>query len=135
MASSRARTSASRCRCVWEATIVRGSNRRRRPMPPDGSSFRAWRAGVALLGTLALAGCTSLMSNQRPPTPPPQVNPATTSSAVLNEYLMLLQRLVQGRPSEQAEIVAAAQRDYDTAPTPSHMLKLALILGTPGHPA
>ena len=104
-------------------------------MPPDGSSFRAWRAGVALLGTLALAGCTSLMSNQRPPTPPPQVNPATTSSAVLNEYLMLLQRLVQGRPSEQAEIVAAAQRDYDTAPTPSHMLKLALILATPGHPA
>jgi hypothetical protein len=75
------------------------------------------------------------MSSQRPPTPPPEVNPAATSSAVLNEYLMLLQKLVQGRPSEQAEIVAAAQRDYDTAPTPSHTLKLALILATPGHPA
>jgi len=54
---------------------------------------------------------------------------------VLNEYLLLLQRLVQGQPSEQAELVASAQRDYDTAPTPSHTLKLALVLGTPGHPA
>jgi hypothetical protein len=119
-------------------------------MPPEGSRFRAWRtwaarerprtrawagSAAALLGTLVLAGCTSLMSSQRPPTPPPVVNPAATSSAVLNEYLLLLQKLVQGPPSEQAEIVAAAQRDYGTAPTPSHTLKLALILGTPGHPA
>ena len=119
-------------------------------MPPDRSSDRAWRVctsrerrlrracggnAVALLGTLVLAGCTSLMSNQGPPSPPPVVNPAATSSAVLNEYLMLLQKLVQGPPSTQAEIVAAAQRDYDIAPTPSHTLKLALILGTPGHPA
>ena len=36
---------------------------------------------------------------------------------------------------EQAEIFATAQHDYDVAPTPSHQLKLALILGTPGHPA
>jgi hypothetical protein len=119
-------------------------------MPPDQISCRAWRAhaarehrrrhacggrAAALLGTLVLAGCTSLMSNQRPPTPPPVVNPTATSAAVLNEYLMLLQKLVQGPPAEQAEIVAAAQRDYDTAPTPSHTLKLALMLGTPGHPA
>jgi hypothetical protein len=119
-------------------------------MPPDRSSYRAWRvwasrerrprracggSAVALLATLVLAGCASLMSSQRPPSPPPVVNPSATSSAVLNDYLMLLQKLVQGPPSEQAEIVAAAQRDYDTAPTPSHTLKLALVLGTPGHPA
>lgn len=118
-------------------------------MPPDRSSERAWRvcasgerrrrracgSAVALLGTLVLAGCASLMSSQRPPTPPPVVNPTATSSDVLNDYLLLLQKLVQGPPSEQAEIVAAAQRDYGTAPTPSHTLRLALILGTPGHPA
>jgi hypothetical protein len=63
------------------------------------------------------------------------VNPSATSSTVLNEDLLLLQKLVQGQPAEQAEIVASAQREYDTAPTPSHTLKLALILGTPGHPA
>jgi hypothetical protein len=119
-------------------------------MPRDLSCCRPWRvspcheprarrsgggSAAVLIGTLVLTGCTSLMSNQGPPSPPPVVNPAATSSAVLNEYLMLLQKLVQGPPSTQAEIVAAAQRDYDTAPTPSHTLKLALILGTPGHPA
>ena len=80
-------------------------------------------------------GCTGLMSNQRPPAPPPVVNPTATSSAVLNEDLLLLQKLVQAPPAEQAEIMTKAQHDYDTAPTPSHTLKLALILGTPGHPA
>jgi hypothetical protein len=91
---------------------------------------------AALLAALLLLGaCTSLTSGQRPPTPPPMVNPSATSSTVLNEDLLLLQKLVQGHPSEQAEIIASAQREYDTAPTPSHTLKLALILGTPGHPA
>jgi hypothetical protein len=85
---------------------------------------------------LLLSGCTaSFISGQHPPAPPPVVSPSATSSTVLNEYLLLLQRLVQGPPAEQAEIVASAQRDYDTAPTPSHTLKLALVLGTPGHPA
>jgi hypothetical protein len=93
------------------------------------------RGAAVLLATLTLAGCTEFMSGQRPPAPPPVVSPSATSSTVLNEYLLLLQRLVQGPPSEQAEIVAAAQRDYGTAPTPSHTLKLALILATPGHPA
>jgi hypothetical protein len=85
---------------------------------------------------LLLSACTAgFMSGQHPPAPPPVVSPSATSSTVLNEYLLLLQRLVQAPPAEQAEIVASAQRDYDTAPTPSHTLKLALVLGTPGHPA
>ena len=75
------------------------------------------------------------MAGPRPQSPPPIINPTATSSTVLNEDLLLLQKLVQGKPSEQAEIFANAQRDYDMAPTPSHTLKLALILGTPGHPA
>ena len=101
---------------------------------PVACCARGGRAAL-LLGTLVLSGCASLMSNQRPPSPPPVVNPSATSSAVLNEDLLLLQKLVQAPPAEQAEIVASVQRDYDTAPTPSHTLKLALILSTPGHPA
>ncbi len=94
------------------------------------------RSGALALAALLLGGCTAgFMSGQRPPAPPPVVNPTATSSTVLNEDLLLLQKLVQGPPSEQAEIVANAQRDYDMAPTPSHTLKLALVLGTPGHPA
>ena len=54
---------------------------------------------------------------------------------MLAGYLRLLQKLVTGPPAEQAEILASAQHDYDAAPTPSHQLKLALVLGTPGHPA
>jgi len=91
-------------------------------------------AAGGVLVALVAAGC-SLGPGQRAPSPAPVVNAATTGSIVLSEYLQLLQRLVQGRPSEQAEIVTNAQREYDTAPTPSRELKLALILGTPGHPA
>ena len=91
-------------------------------------------AAGGVLVALVASGCT-VGPGQRVPSPAPVVNSAAASSTALSEYLQLLQRLVQGRPSEQAEIVANAQREYDTAPTPSRELKLALILGTPGHPA
>jgi hypothetical protein len=92
------------------------------------------RPGAALGVALVLAGCTSL-AGQHAPAPAPVVNPQSTSSALLAGYLELLQKLVTGPAAEQAEIVASAQHDYDIAPTPSHQLKLALILATPGHPA
>jgi len=91
-------------------------------------------AAGGVLVALVASGCT-LVPGQRAPAPAPVVNSAAASSTALSEYLQLLQRLVQGRPSEQAEIVANAQREYGTAPTPSRELRLALILGTPGHPA
>jgi len=101
-----------------------------RGRPRDAVSG-ALAAGALVL--LATAGCTS-MYGQRPPPPPPEVNPAVAGSTVLSDYLQTLQKLVQGPPAEQAEILASAQHDYDSAPTPSHQLKLALVLATPGHP-
>jgi hypothetical protein len=102
--------------------------------PPE---HRHGRLLGALL-TLALAGChgglSLLSSDHAKPAPPPPLT-ASTSSLVLSDYLLLLQRLVQGTASEQAEIVARAQNEYDTAPTPSRELRLALVLSTPGHPA
>jgi hypothetical protein len=105
-------------------------------MPPEHTrparlSATLGSAGGVLVALVA-AGCT-VGPGQRAPSAAPAVNTAVASSTVLNEYLLLLQRLVQGPPAEQAEIVAKAQREYDTAPTPSRELKLALILGTPGH--
>jgi hypothetical protein len=100
--------------------------------PPCPGASRGTAAGGVLMALLA-CGCT--LGPHRAPSPAPVVNAAVASSTVLNEYLLLLQRLAQGKPAEQAEIVASAQRDYDIAPTPSRELKLALILGTPGHPA
>jgi hypothetical protein len=90
---------------------------------------------AALALTAALLGGCAGFGTQRAPTPAPVVNPQATSSALLAGYLEMLQKLVSGPAAEQAEILASAQHDYDIAPTPSHELKLALILGTPGHPA
>jgi hypothetical protein len=103
-------------------------------MPHNGFLARGGRlacTGAVLLAAL-LAGCP--MGGQRAQPPAPVVNPASATSAMLGDYLMLLQKLVSAPPAQQAEIVASAQHDYDGAPTPSHELKLALILGTQGHP-
>jgi hypothetical protein len=103
-------------------------------MRHNGRPQRGGRAArtVSALLAAALAGCN--MGGQRPEPPAPVVNPASATSAMLADYLTLLQKLVSAPPAQQAEIVAAAQHDYDIAPTPSHELKLALILGTQGHP-
>ena len=92
------------------------------------------RAALAALPLAALLACSPL-GGQRPPPPPVVVDQGAVANTVLTGYLQLLQGLIQGQPAQQAEIVASAQRDYDAAPTPSRELKLALILGTSGHPA
>ena len=93
-------------------------------------------ASVTLVTTLLFGGCATDLFQPSHPThdTPPVVNRAATTSTVLADDLQLLQTLVQGTPSDQAEIVATAQRDYETAPTPSRQLRFALILATPGHP-
>jgi hypothetical protein len=100
---------------------------RSRPSAPGG----VLAAAAVLIG----AGCSTLGLGHHAPAPSPVIKTASAGSTVLGEYLLLLQKLVQGTPSEQAEIAANAQRDYDLAPTPSRELRLALVLGTPGHPA
>jgi hypothetical protein len=91
---------------------------------------------VTLVTSLIVGGCTPDLFQHDHPTQntPPVVNKAVASSTVLADDLQLLQTLVQGTPSDQAEIVSTAQRDYETAPTPSRQLRFALILATPGHP-
>lgn len=102
--------------------------------PPEHCRTRL----LAALVLLALAGCSGklgLLSRDRAAPAPRPAQTASTASLLLSDYLLLLQRLVQGSASEQAEIVARAQNEYETAPTPSRELKLALVLSTPGHPA
>jgi len=92
--------------------------------------------GASLLGATVLSGCADFGArDQEARQATPVVDRNAASAAALTENLQVLQRLVQGAPAEQAEITAAAQRDFDTAPTPSHQLRLALILANPGHPA
>jgi hypothetical protein len=96
---------------------------------------RELRGRALLLSLAALAaGCSSFGTPHTAPAPPP-VDHVAIANAVLSDDLTLVQNLVQGPATQQAETAAAVQRDYDAAPTPSHELKLALVLGTPGHPA
>lgn len=91
-------------------------------------------ASTAAVLLAALAGCGGGVG-QRTPAPLPLVTPVSANYAVLSDYLQMLQRLIGGPPTAQAEIFATAEHEYQIAPTPSHALKLALILGTHGHPA
>jgi len=90
---------------------------------------------AAACGALLVTGCAATFKPREEHAPVPVVNRAAASSTVLNDYMLLLQRLIQGAPAVQAEIVSSAQKDYETAPTPSRQLKFALVLATPGHPA
>lgn len=97
-------------------------------------SPRFWVA--ALIGTATLAACTgSPLFPQRPrgADAAPAIDKAATSAALLASYLDVLQKLVQGAPAEQAEILVSAQREYELAPTPSKQLRYALVLAAPNH--
>jgi hypothetical protein len=102
----------------------------RKSAVPRGAAI----ALAALAAALLAAGCTTDVPREKKEETP-VVDKQAASAAALNDYVQLLQRLLQGAPAEQAEIVAAAQRDYETAPTPSRQLRYALVLATPGHPA
>ncbi len=88
---------------------------------------------VALLG----AGCSSMQGFLAPAPPPkaaPVVNPEALASKPRGEELAVVNRLLTSDPVTQQEIVDRADKDYNRNPTPSRKLRLALVLGTPGHP-
>jgi len=100
-------------------------------MRRDGAS--AWVA--VLVGAATLSGCAGGLGapDVRKADAAPPVDRGAASAALLASYLEVLRQLLQGPPAEQAEILAVAQRDYQIAPTPSHELRLALVLAEPGH--
>ena len=81
---------------------------------------------------LLAAGCSSGPGAKREPALP-SVDRSTTESTVLSGYLDLCLRLARGSPAEQAEILTSANNDYSAAPTPSRVLRYAMVLSTPGH--
>jgi hypothetical protein len=100
-------------------------------MRPEHSAAAILTACLAAL----TAGCAALMAGRANTAPAPPASPVSSSATQLTQDLAVLQRLQQSATAQQAEIAADAQREYDTAPTPSRELKLALVLATPGHPA
>jgi hypothetical protein len=90
-----------------------------------------------LAGCLALviAGCggTLPIGRSRDTASLPSVDRNATESTVISSYLDTCLRLARGAPAEQAEILNAALNDYSAAPTPSRVLRYAMVLSTTGH--
>jgi hypothetical protein len=94
------------------------------------------RSLVALICcALALAACETgrLGRPGEDTTHTPTIDRTVAAAGALASYLEVLQRLIESGPAEQAEIVVAAQREFELAPTPSHQLRYALALAAPGH--
>ena len=93
----------------------------------------AWFSGTLLLAA-ALAGCGAMPSGRaRDPQTTPVVDRNSTEAAVISSYLDVCLRVARGTPAEQAEILTTANNDYRAAPTPSRVLRYAMVLSTPGH--
>jgi hypothetical protein len=91
------------------------------------------RHGLALLAALALGGCATFTDPRAsdvsgPPTAELQ------AAASLSSLLETQQRLVQGGPAEQAEVLAAARQAYEASPQGVAKLRYAIALASPVHP-
>ena len=81
-----------------------------------------------------LAGCTVPPAERNSgQDASPVIDRAASSAMLLASHVEVLERLLRSPPAEQAEMLAAAQRDYTLAPTPSHELRFALELAAPAH--
>src|SRR6187551_2013120 len=82
----------------------------------------------------AIMGCgAGLPALKRDPQSAPSVDRNSTETTVIAGYLDTCLRLARGTPAEQAEILTTTNNDYSAAPTPSRVLRYAMVLSTPGH--
>ncbi len=89
-------------------------------------------AALALSGALLVSGCASNFFTQKPPPPPkPVIDHKAASSEALADDFALLDKLIAAPPQQQMQIVGSVEEDFQTTPTQSKKLRLALILGTP----
>jgi hypothetical protein len=89
-------------------------------------------AALALLAALLTGGCETDFFTQRPPPPPkPVIDHKAAISEALADDFVVLNKLISVPPEQQMQIVGTAEHDFQSTPTPSKKLRLALILGTP----
>ena len=128
-ASTRVPTSVCECRFV-SANLP--------PTPPRSPAETFPRvARVAALGALALAavGCSLIPHGTAPRqvAPPAPPDPAAVQAGLLAEATLSLHRFAGSSPEEQARQFAAARATTEPSGSPSDQLRLALLLGLPGH--
>jgi hypothetical protein len=90
---------------------------------------------VAGVITVLATGCagTSPLSRTRDSQALPSIDRNSTETTVIAGYLDVCLKVARGTPAEQAEVLASASNDYSAAPTPSRVLRYAMVLSTPGH--
>lgn len=91
-------------------------------------------AGIACC-TLLLAGCPGgiPLKHPRDTQTLPAIDRNSTESSLIAGYLETCLKVARGTPAEQAEVLATSHNDYSAAPTPSRVLRYAMVLSTPGH--
>jgi hypothetical protein len=95
------------------------------------------RFTVVALCAAALCSCSTLgdVGRSHPGNAPAAPSTDTLQSPQLASYISSLQQLVQGSPAEQAEVVATARSGYEASRQGPALLRYALALAVPGHPA
>ena len=90
---------------------------------------------IAFVATLAavMVGCGAMPAQRSKEPSLPSVDRNSTEATVIASYLDVCLRMARGTPAEQAEILAVTSNDYSAAPTPSRVLRYAMLLSTPGH--
>ena len=89
-------------------------------------------AALALAAGLLTGGCTTGLLAPRPAPPPkPVIHRKAASSEVLAADFAALQKLIDAPPQQQMAMVGTAEEAFQSLPTPTRKLRLALILGTP----
>ena len=89
-------------------------------------------ARIACLALL-LGGCGASLPLKRDSQSLPAIDRNSTEASLVAGYLEICMKVARGTPAEQAEVLASAHNDYSAAPTPSRVLRYAMVLSTPGH--
>ncbi|MET0540663.1 MAG: hypothetical protein ABWZ88_02820 [Variovorax sp.] len=88
--------------------------------------------GIACCALL-VAGCGSGLPLKRDSQTLPTIDRNSTEASLVAGYLEICMKVAHGTPAEQAEVLATTHNDYTAAPTPSRVLRYAMVLSTPGH--
>jgi hypothetical protein len=83
--------------------------------------------------SLLVAGCGAGLPLKRDSQPQPAIDRNSTEASLVAGYLEICMKAARGTPAEQAEVLTTTHNDYTAAPTPSRVLRYAMVLSTPGH--
>jgi hypothetical protein len=90
------------------------------------------KTGIACCLMLVI-GCGSGLPLKRDSQVLPTIDRNSTEASLVAGYLEICTKVARGTPAEQAEVLATVHNDYTAAPTPSRVLRYAMVLSTPGH--